>query len=123
MLQTHYRSPLDFSDERVDEAGVAFERIKNAVKGLDWAIQHAEGDSNVLDADAVEELVRGARRDFIIAMDDDMNSPKGLGIVFDFVTEANALVTGKQLSASDAQSAQAMRDLIVELMGVFGIDL
>ena len=123
MLQTHYRSPLDFSDERVDEAGVAFERIKNAVKGLDWAIQHAEGDSNVLDADAVEELVRGTRRDFIIAMDDDMNSPKGLGIVFDFVTEANALVTGKQLSASDAQSAQAMRDLIVELMGVFGIDI
>ena len=123
MLQTHYRSPLDFSDERVDEAGVALERIVNAVKGLDWAIQHAEGASSVLDADAVNELVRNARRDFIIAMDDDFNSPKALGIVFDFVTEANALVAGKSLSTDDVALAQAIRDLIVELIGVFGIEL
>jgi cysteinyl-tRNA synthetase len=123
MLQTHYRSPLDFSDERVEEAGVALERIVNAVKGLDWAIQHAEGASSVLDADAVNELVRNARRDFIIAMDDDFNSPKALGIVFDFVTEANALVAGKSLSTDDVALAQAIRDLIVELIGVFGIEL
>jgi cysteinyl-tRNA synthetase len=123
MLQTHYRSPLDFSDERVEEAGVALERIVNAVKGLDWAIQHAEGASSVLDADVVNELVRNARRDFIIAMDDDFNSPKALGIVFDFVTEANALVAGKSLSTDDVALAQAIRDLIVELIGVFGIEL
>ena len=123
MLQTHYRSPLDFSDERVDEAGVALERIKNAVKGLDWALGHAEGAQNALDAEAVQELVRAARRDFIVAMDDDFNSPKGLGIVFDFVTEANTAVSGKQLSEEDAALAQQMRDLIVELIGVFGIDI
>ena len=123
MLQTHYRSPLDFSDERVDEAGVALERIKNAVKGLDWAIAHAEGDESVLDAAEVDGMVRAARREFIVAMDDDFNSPKGLGIVFDFVTEANSQVAGKQLSAADAEAAKGMRALIVELVGVFGIDL
>lgn len=123
MLQTHYRSPLDFSDERVSEAGVALERIKNAVRGLDWAIEHASGDADVLDAAAVDDLVRGIRRDFIVAMDDDCNSPKALGHLFDFVTEVNALVTGKDLSAADAASAQKMRAVIVELMGVFGIDV
>ena len=67
--------------------------------------------------------MRTARLAFIEAMDDDFNSPKGLGILFDFVTEANALVAGKSLSSDDVGAARAMRDLIVELMGVFGIDL
>ena len=123
MLQTHYRSPLDFSDERVDEAGVALERIKNALRNLDWAIKHAQGDTAVLDAAAVDELVRGVKRDFIVAMDDDFNTPKGLGCLFDCVTEVNTLVAGKELSRADVEAAQKMRDLIVELMNVFGVDI
>lgn len=124
MLLTHYRSPLDFSDERVEEAGVALERISNAVRGLDWAIDHADASADdVLDAVAVAEAVRKARLAFMEAMDDDFNSPKALGQLFDFVTEANGLVAGKTVSAADVAAAQSMRDLIVEFMGVFGIDL
>ncbi|MER2088082.1 MAG: DALR domain-containing protein, partial [Rhodococcus sp. (in: high G+C Gram-positive bacteria)] len=91
MLQTHYRSPLDFSDERVDEAAVALERIKNAVKALDWALDNAAGDADVIDADAAATLVRQTRVKFIEAMDDDFNSSKALGDVFDFVGAANTL--------------------------------
>ena len=123
MLQTHYRSPLDFSDERVDEAGVALERVLNAVKSLDWAIDNAQGADSVLDAEKVDELVREMRLNYIVSMDDDFNSPKALGQLFDFVASANSLVAGKALSAEDAQAARQMRDLIVELMGVFGIDV
>ncbi len=123
MLQTHYRSPLDFSDERVDEAGVAFERIKNTVKMLDWALGNANGDVDVVDAAAAAELARTARLNFITAMDDDFNSPKALGQAFDCVSEVNALVAGKTLSAADAEAVRPLRDWIVELMGVFGIDM
>ncbi|MBQ9043043.1 MAG: cysteine--tRNA ligase [Eggerthellaceae bacterium] len=123
MLQTHYRSPLDFSDERVDEAGVALERIKNAVKALDWALENATGADDAVDAQAAEELVRTTRRKFIEAMDDDFNSSKALGDVFDFVGAANALVAGKTLSAADAEAVRPIRELIVELMGVFGVDM
>ena len=121
MLQTHYRSPLDFSDERVDEAGVALERIRNACKNLDWAIQTAQGDANVVDAEEVSTLLRETQLAFIVAMDDDFNSPKALGEVFDFVAKANALVAGKTISAADAQLVGQVRDLIVELLGVFGV--
>lgn len=123
MLLTHYRSPLDFSDERVGEAGVALERIKNAVVSLDWAIENARDDAaDAFDVNAAADIARQARLDFILAMDDDFNSPKALGILFDFVTEANTMVAGKQLSATDAVAAREMRGMIVELMGVFGID-
>ena len=123
MLQTHYRSPLDFSDERVAEAGVALERLRNAVRGIDWACGHAHGDADAIDAAAASQLVRDVRREFIVAMDDDFNSPKALGCLFDFVASANALVVGKMLSAVDAGAARALRDAIVELVGVLGIDL
>ena len=123
MLQTHYRSPLDFSDERVNEAGVALERIKNALKTLDWALENANGETDAIDAEAAAALVRELRLNFITAMDDDFNSSKALGDVFDFVGSANALVAGKTLSAADADAVRPIRDAIVELMGVFGVDL
>ena len=123
MLQTHYRSPLDFSDERVNEASVALERIKNAVKVLDWAIQNASGDASVLDATEVAELVSTLRQKFTEAMDDDFNSPKALGEVFDFVARANSLTAGKKLSSADVTAASSLRDVIVELVAVFGIDI
>ncbi len=37
MLQTHYRSPLDFSTERLDEADAALTRVENALSAADWA--------------------------------------------------------------------------------------
>ena len=123
MLQTHYRSPLDFSDERVDEAGVALERIRNAVRNLDWARDNATGEADVLDESAVTEMLRKARLDYIAAMDDDFNSPKALGVLFDFVAQANALVAGKALSAADAKLVEGVRALIVELLAVLGVDL
>ncbi len=123
MLQTHYRSPLDFSDERVDEAGVALDRIKNAVKNLEWAIETAQGADDVIDAEEVNTLLRETRMAYIVAMDDDFNSPKALGEVFDFVAKANSLVAGKTLSSADAQLVGQVRDLIVELVGVFGVDV
>lgn len=123
MLQTHYRSPLDFSDERVDEAGVALERIKNAVKALDWALENANAAEDAVDAAAAGDLVRATRAKFIAAMDDDFNSSKALGDVFDFVGEANTIVAGKTLSAADAEAVRPIRDLIIELMGVFGVEL
>jgi len=123
MLQTHYRSPLDFSDERVEEAGVALDRIKNALKELGWALENANATEDVVDAAAAADLVRKTRLAFIEAMDDDFNSSKALGLVFDFVSSANTLVAGKTLSAADAQAVRPVRDLIVELMGVFGVDI
>ena len=39
MLQSHYRSPLVFGEQRVAEADAALTRIENAVKALDWLLE------------------------------------------------------------------------------------
>lgn len=122
MLQTHYRSPLDFSDERLAEAAAAFGRIKNAVKSLDWLISNAADAPSPLDVRALMTRTKEAKVSFVLAMDDDFNTCKALGEVFDFMADVNAQVAGKTISLSDVPPVRDARELIVELMGVFGID-
>ncbi|MEG0096012.1 MAG: cysteine--tRNA ligase [Raoultibacter sp.] len=123
MLQTHYRSPLDFSDERLSESEVALSRITNTVKNLEWLESNAQDIPSRLDIRALLTLIRETRNEFIFAMDDDFNTAGGLGALFAFVGDLNAAIADKTLSLSDLPAIRQARELIAELMGVFGIDL
>lgn len=123
MLQTHYRSPLDFSDERLAEAEAALGRIENAVRNLDWQLENVEDVPSPLDTRELMKRAKEAKVSFILAMDDDFNTCRALGEVFDLVADVNAQVTGKTLSLSDVPIVREVRDTIVELVGVFGIDV
>ena len=123
MLQTHYRSPLDFSDERLAEAGAALCRIENAVKNLDWQLQNAQDIPSPLDTRELMKRTKEAKLAFILAMDDDFNTCKALGEVFDFVAAVNAQTADRTISLSDVPPVRDARGVIVELMGVFGIDV
>lgn len=129
-LQTHYRSPLVFGDARLAEADAALSRIENAVRNMDWQLENAVADEagadqagasvDVAALAAAEEAARAAFKD---AMDDDFNAPEALGAVFGLVSEANSLLANATLRTSDASAVRGVRDTVVELMGVFGIDV
>ncbi len=124
MLQTHYRSPLDFSEDRLAEADAALTRIENAVRNLDWLASNAvDGAPDVVDAAALGAQVAAAREAFAQAMDDDFNAPAALGAIFTLVGEVNAAVADKSLSVADAEVVTTARDGIVELLAVLGIQL
>lgn len=138
MLQSHYRSPLVFGEQRVNEADAALTRIENAVRALDWLLETgtprgeaalvpetAEGElAAVLDAAALTDRVAVLRANFTEAMDDDFNAPAALGEIFSFVSDVNALVAdATALAAEEAAAGRAARDAIVELMDVLGIDV
>ncbi len=124
MLQTHYRSPLDFSVERLDEADAALTRIENALKNIDWLASNAtDGAPDVLDSVSLRALAVDAHEDFMSAMDDDFNAPAALGAIFTLVGEVNTMVADKSLSVADAEAAVVARDTIAELLGVLGVDV
>lgn len=125
MLQTHYRSPLDFSDARLAEADAALTRIENAVRTIDWAIENASAEAPQLIEDGLAFIrhLKAIRVEFVVAMDDDFNAPAALGEVFSFVNEMNALLTNKTANEKDVILLEAAKELLVELMGVFGIDV
>ncbi len=131
MLQTHYRSPLDFSIERLHEADAALIRIENAVKNLTWLGATATAEAaSALDTVSLRALAADAREDFIGTMDDDFNAPAALGAVFSLVGDANSAAstaTGDgaagSLAIEDAEALIAVRDTIVDLMAVLGITI
>ena len=116
MLQTHYRSPLVFGDERLGEADAALTRIETAVKNATWWLDNATGTA---DATALREACASTREAFIKSMDDDFNAPEALGAVFGLVSELNSAVAAEVEGAAVAEA----RDCIVELMGCFGIEV
>lgn len=125
MLQTHYRSPLDFSDERLDEAKSALGRIENFLENLSWLSKTAqEGKAEtVFNREAFVSAQEKMKNDFVEAMDDDFNTAGALGVVFSFVSEANILLTNTVLTQEDTEVLVAAQQEVTELMGVLGINL
>ena len=90
ILSSHYRSPLNYSDEHLDEAGVALTRLYTALRGVEV------GDVGI---DA------GFRQRFEQAMDDDFNTPVALAVLFDLARELNKAEDKTILAATLKQLA------------------
>lgn len=121
VLQTHYRSPLVFGEKRLTEAEAALNRIETAIKNIDWKIQNTSDDSKV-DSEKIDEACKVAKENFIEAMDDDFNTSKALAEIFELVGQIYTLVGEDAVDAKTAKSLSAARDLLAELLGVFGIE-
>jgi cysteinyl-tRNA synthetase len=86
ILQSHYRSPLDFSDEALGAAKEGYDRLLSTARTLSNARQSAP--SGELDQQLME-LAFESRRKVTAAMDDDFNTAGALATIFDFVREIN----------------------------------
>ncbi len=123
-LQTHYRSPLDFSVERMDEANAALTRVENALSAADWACSNAtDGAPDALDGVALREQAAACQEAFTTAMDDDFNAPAALGAIFTLVGQLNTALADASLSLANAEAVVCATDAIRELLAVLGIAL
>jgi len=127
MLQTHYRSPLDFSDVRLDEATTAYERIATFVRNVRWAIgqpSSSEG-ANATARESFARKVDEARAQFITDMDDDFNTAGALGAIFEVVKAGNGYLQENEgsLGEDDYAVLKAAADLIEELLDSLGVEI
>ena len=74
MLQTSYRSPLDFSWERLEGAENSLTRIAGTVENLRWAANHATADADEAASEAFAAKAAETRATFKECMDDDFNT-------------------------------------------------
>lgn len=127
MLQTHYRSPLDFSDSRLDETISAYDRLANIVRNLRWASTlSAQGTGAPADVCKGLRLnVDAAREKFEAEMDDDFNTAAALAAVFELAKAANVFLSDYQvdLCEEDKEAVLLAEETVVELLGVLGIDI
>jgi len=104
ILSSHYRSPINFSEEGVAAAEKGVERLRQAAFADS---QRGSGDSS----EAVD--IEAFRQRFIEAMDHDFNSPQALAALFDLAREINRTID----QGADPRGAQ---QILRELAGVLG---
>jgi len=93
ILQSHYRSTLDFSDEAVEAAKVGYEKLLNTLRNLRQELQKAESEQR--NAGENFDLTLHKKR-FLDAMEDDFNTPLAVGVLFDVVRELNQALNSEQ---------------------------
>ncbi len=127
MLQTHYRSPLDFSLDRLDEARAAYERIETLIRNIRWT----RGTTPTMEGRSEEERERltaaisGAQDSFVAEMDDDFNTAGALGALFELVRAANTFMTASDsaLATADLVALSDVEDVLVESLGALGVEI
>jgi len=102
ILRAHYRSPLNYSDQHLDDARAALTRLYTALRGFD-AVAAAPDWNNAY-----------ATR-FKSAMDDDFNTPEALAVLFDVASEVN------RLRHVEPEKAALMAGLLKSLASVLGL--
>jgi cysteinyl-tRNA synthetase len=87
ILQSHYRSTLDFSEQAIDAAAKGFEKLTAAITRLRNEItKQRKGTKEFITS--FDEY----RKRFFEAMDDDFNAPLAIGVLFELVRETNDLL-------------------------------
>ena len=126
LVSSHYRSPLDYSDQGLDEAEKGIKRIYAAKAQMEQALARAKWSATKLPPEIARELTR-YEEEFTAAMDDDLNTAQALGHVFGAVRLAGRLMEDKTLAKS-SETADILRRILADLrawadiLGVFGRD-
>ena len=115
LLSTHYRSPINFSDKLLEEAGEALSRLYKTLIDLDLLI--AKGEKRNINK-MLREDVSTYQKKFNEAMDNDFNTAAAIGVLFEIVHFSNKMIGKDQI---DSSFLCEIRDLILKLGGVLGI--
>ncbi len=112
LMSTHYRSPIEFSLERLQEAGVAYQRLRAPLERAGvW-----DTPAGPAPGGALGEACRDADRLFHEAMDDDFNTAAAMGHLFDLARAVNRTYD----EGGESEAAEGARELY-RLGGIIGL--
>ncbi len=94
LLSTHYRSPLDFDDQKLHVAEKGLERIRTSLRLTESTLTLCKKAQEAGQADTEQMMDKMAqcKSAFIEAMDDDFNTALAIAAVFDFCREVNSFI-------------------------------
>lgn len=116
LISSHYRSPINYNLEIIEQCKSALERLYNCRESLDFAVKNASAD--IPDDEEIIKLIDSRKEQFITAMDDDLNTADGIAAIFDLVSDINTKIINNDVSKNVCTAAADMFD---ELTGVLGL--
>ena len=111
MLSVHYRSPVNFSFELMQQAEAGLQRLYNARDS--WADMAQQGGADADTKEAVAALYDG----FKSAMDSDLNTAEAIGVIFEFVKKMNTSLADNP-NGANAFAAHAALTAVADVLGL-----
>lgn len=126
VLSTHYRSPLDFSDDKLGEASRALGRLQNTLEAVrGYTKRRVDTRPEKLDAGAenLDLAINKVRLSFCEAMDDDFNTAQAIAVLFDLARDVNTFISnsGHLAETEFIYLMTRAEDAFVELGGILGL--
>lgn len=134
MLSTHYRSPLEFSPEKITESQKAMDKIINTFQNLGFLINKEQYETGV-EKNAKKEIIENEKRInninnsiaevFQTHMNDDFNSAGAIGALFDAIKKINGIIQSKDFvyRKNTIKNLGIFYKKAVDLFKIFGIDI
>ena len=117
MLSAHYRNPVNFSDEMLNQAKAGLERLYNTKEKLEFTISNLNESSITEEESSLASELDSYRAKFIAAMDDDVNTADAISVIFELAKFINSNVSEK----SSLEFAKKCLDEFNELTSVLNI--
>ena len=117
MLSSHYRSPINYSVDIIEQCRASLERLYTCRDSIDFALQSA-GDTEPENADDIRRQLESRKAQFIEAMDDDLNTADGLAAVFELVRDINVSVLPSGSKALLEEAAALFDTLATDVLGL-----
>lgn len=121
ILSTHYRSPLDFSDERLMEAKRSLDRLIVAQNNL-LEMGKLVGESLAVDEDATARVAT-IWQNFLTAMDDDFNTSLAISEMFALAKEINIYYkkTSEQQERPNGKFIDSLTKIFTQMTSIIGV--
>ena len=117
MLSSHYRSPINYSVDIIEQCRASLERLYTCRDSIDFALQSA-GDTEPENAADIRKQLESRKAQFIEAMDDDLNTADGLAAVFELVRDINVSVLPSGSKALLEEAAALFDTLATDVLGL-----
>lgn len=118
LLSSHYRSPINFSQDIIEQSKAALERIFTCADALNFFMANAQKEELREGEEALVAEFEQCRTDMIEAMDDDLNTGGGIAALYDLIRKLNqAMHAVPAASTAAIEKGKAIFDEMTELFG------
>lgn len=119
LINTHYRSPIDFSDQSLDEARTSLGRIENTIDNVAYLLKKGViGEGSEVDG-SLQKQVDETRNEFETHMDDDFNTREAIAATFEFTRVVNETIANNKLKKETLEKVLELYKDFGSVLGLF----
>lgn len=119
MLSTHYRQPINYTENAIQQAEKEINKIQSTYQMLTHKLDFFAADVEKIETDILKEI----KAEFIKVMSDDFNTPNAITTLQKLLKEINKKIRKRTFTTEELAELKGLSERLSELLNVFGFDI